>query len=105
MQTFKDDSFEMVLQEPIEFDAWKRVLGGAEDVERIWYEDQYGERAAFINERYVDGAMIKDIMEIVQDCEAVQDSNESAYTKEQAKISAYDEIRAILDIGDTDGAE
>ena len=36
--------------------------------------------------------MIEELIRIIVDTECVQQSNESAYTKEQAKISAYDEI-------------
>lgn len=44
------------------------------------------------------GNTINDITEIILNCEAVQNSNESEYTKEQAKLSAYDDILAVLDI-------
>lgn len=44
------------------------------------------------------GNLIEDIADVVRDCEEVQKSNESAHKKEQAKLSAYDEIRAMLDI-------
>lgn len=46
--------------------------------------------------------LIDRINEIVEDCEEIQRSNESQYTKEQAKISAYDEIAEVLGFG---GAE
>lgn len=39
--------------------------------------------------------MLEKIMEIIQNCEDIQESNESAYTKEQAKISAYNEIKEL----------
>ena len=32
----------------------------------------------------------------IADCEDIQDSNESDYTKEQAKLSAYEHIREIV---------
>ena len=38
------------------------------------------------------------IIQEVQDCEAIQQSHESDYTKEQAKISAYEHIRQLLGI-------
>ena len=41
------------------------------------------------------GNMLEDIMRIIQECEDVQESNESRYTKEQAKISAYNEIKDL----------
>lgn len=34
--------------------------------------------------------------EILEDCEEIQGSNESAYTKERAKISAYNKIAYIF---------
>lgn len=46
--------------------------------------------------------LFDEINEIVGNCEEVQKSNESAYTKEQAKLSAYDQIAEILGFG---GAE
>lgn len=42
------------------------------------------------------GNIFEDILIIVSDCEAIQTSNESEYTKEQAKITAYDEIMEML---------
>ncbi len=38
------------------------------------------------------------IKQIVLDCEEVQQSNESTYTKEQAKVSAYNAIAEVLNI-------
>ena len=32
----------------------------------------------------------------IADCEDIQDSNESDYTKEQAKLSVYEHIREIV---------
>lgn len=40
--------------------------------------------------------MMDRIIEIIADCDSIQESGESAYTKEQAKITAYDEIREIV---------
>ena len=40
--------------------------------------------------------IIGQIRQEIEDCEAVQNSNESDYTKEQAKISAYENIREII---------
>lgn len=42
------------------------------------------------------GNTINDITEIVLNCEAIQQSNESEFTKEQAKLASYDEIRAVI---------
>lgn len=42
------------------------------------------------------GNILEDIMQIIQDCEDIQESNESSYTKEQAKISAYNEIKELI---------
>lgn len=39
---------------------------------------------------------LKQIMKIVKDCEAVQTSAESRYTKEQEKLMAYDSICTII---------
>ena len=39
-----------------------------------------------------------EILDIVRNCEDIQQSRESDYTKEQAKISAYNEIKEILGI-------
>jgi len=36
------------------------------------------------------------ILKIVDDCEAIQKGNDSDYTKEQAKVSAYNEIAEML---------
>lgn len=49
------------------------------------------------------GNTINDITEIILNCEAIQQSNESEFTKEQAKLAAYDEIRAVLDIAFANG--
>lgn len=38
------------------------------------------------------------IKQIVSDCEEIQQSNESNYTKEQAKISAYNAIAEALNM-------
>jgi len=40
--------------------------------------------------------VIEEIKEIIEDCESVQESQESAYTKEQARLSAYDRIKEVL---------
>ncbi|MBR4377334.1 MAG: hypothetical protein IKP50_00390 [Bacilli bacterium] len=39
--------------------------------------------------------ILEEIMKIIQDCEDIQESHESAYTKEQAKIHAYEEIKEL----------
>ena len=39
------------------------------------------------------------ILEVIQECEEIQTSGESGYTKEQSKLSAYEEIKDILGIG------
>lgn len=38
-----------------------------------------------------------EIKEIIKECEEIQDSEESGYTKEQAKLSAYNSIKELLD--------
>lgn len=38
-----------------------------------------------------------EIKEIIKECEELQDSSESSYTKEQAKINAYNSIKELLD--------
>ena len=43
----------------------------------------------------------EEIAKIIEDCEAVQDSRESDYTKEQAKINAYYSIVELIG-GDTE---
>lgn len=35
---------------------------------------------------------------IIRDCDAVQNSNESAWTKTCARLSAYDEIKELLGV-------
>jgi len=46
----------------------------------------------------------QNIKTIIEMCEEIQDSNESAYTKECAKLTAYDHIkRIILEGGAQDG--
>lgn len=42
------------------------------------------------------GNIFTDITQIIEECEAVQRSNESDYTKDRAKIHAYDEIIEVL---------
>ena len=44
-----------------------------------------------MNKYYIDR-----ILAIIADCEDIQKSNESVYTKQVAKISAYDDIKEIL---------
>lgn len=39
---------------------------------------------------------MEEIKEIIEDCEIVQESQESAYTKEQARLSAYERIKEIV---------
>lgn len=43
-------------------------------------------------------AQLSEIEDIMIECEMIQASNESAYTKEQAKISAYDRIKELIGI-------
>lgn len=38
------------------------------------------------------------IKELILQCEEMQDSNESDFTKEREKISAYERIKEILNI-------
>lgn len=45
---------------------------------------------AILNDR------MRQIKDIISDCQAIQDSNESRYTKEQAKLTAYDEIAEVM---------
>ena len=40
----------------------------------------------------------KEIAQIIMDCEFVQNSNESAYTKECEKKSAYEEICNLVKV-------
>ena len=40
--------------------------------------------------------MIDEIKQIIKDCESVQESQESAYTKEQARLWAYERIKEIV---------
>ena len=40
----------------------------------------------------------KEIAQIIMDCEFVQNSNESAYTKEMAEIHAYFEIKELVKV-------
>ena len=48
----------------------------------------------------------QNIKTIVEMCEEIQSSKESAYTKDCAKMTAYDHIkRIILDGGGNDGEE
>ena len=42
------------------------------------------------------GNIFEDILIIITDCEEIQKSNESQFTKEQAKISAYNDIIELL---------
>ncbi len=42
------------------------------------------------------GNIFADITQIIEECEEVQHSNESDYTKDRAKIHAYDEIIEVL---------
>lgn len=49
------------------------------------------------------GNILEDIKIIISGCEEVQNSLESAYTKEKAKLSAYEEILEL--IGGIDEAE
>lgn len=45
---------------------------------------------------------IGDIRKIISDTESILDSNESEYTKEQAKISAYDHIKELMEDNNND---
>lgn len=38
-----------------------------------------------------------EIKEIIKECEELQNSSESVYTKEQAKLSAYNSIKELFD--------
>ena len=38
----------------------------------------------------------QEIKRIIAECESVQDSNESGYTKECARLRAYDDIKAVM---------
>ena len=40
--------------------------------------------------------MLGEVVKIIEDCEEMQQSNESAYKKEQAKVSSYEEIKELL---------
>ena len=42
--------------------------------------------------------LLDEIKLVISDCEYVQDSNESDYTKERTKISAYEAIKEILNM-------
>ena len=46
--------------------------------------------------------MIEEIKEIIEACEDIQESQESAYTKEQARLSAYSRIKEIVGGWDTE---
>lgn len=39
--------------------------------------------------------ILEEIMRIIQECEDIQESHESSYTKEQAKVSAYNQIKEL----------
>ena len=47
--------------------------------------------------------MLGEVVKIIEDCEEMQQSNESAYKKEQAKVSSYEEIRELLGKEETNG--
>ena len=52
-----------------------------------------------MNQSWIDKNIAYDeIFKVVRNCEEIQQSRESDYTKEQAKISAYNEIKEILGI-------
>lgn len=40
--------------------------------------------------------MLGEVVKIIEDCEEMQQSNESAYKKEQAKVNSYEEIKELL---------
>lgn len=40
--------------------------------------------------------MIEEIIKIIYDCESIQKSNESEYTKKQEKINAYNSICELI---------
>jgi hypothetical protein len=40
--------------------------------------------------------VLEEIRRIVFECEGMQQSNESRYTKEQAKLSAYEKIAKLM---------
>ena len=41
--------------------------------------------------------MAEEIKKIIEDCEAIQNSNESDYTKRSEILSAYDRIKEIVE--------
>lgn len=43
-----------------------------------------------------------EIKQIIDECEFIQLSNESEYTKEQSKISAYDHIKELMEDNNND---
>lgn len=46
-----------------------------------------------------EGYIIEKINEIVENCEEIQDTNESDYTKRCAKLTAYNDIAELLGFG------
>lgn len=40
--------------------------------------------------------MLPEVIEEIKTCESIQNSHESAYAKERAKITAYNHIRQLL---------
>ena len=40
--------------------------------------------------------ILNNIRTIIEECEEVQDSNESVYTKERSRLTAYDDIRDLI---------
>lgn len=53
------------------------------------------------DERYTFGiySLLDKVNKIIEDCEYIQESNESEYTKRCAKLSAYNEIAELLGFG------
>lgn len=54
----------------------------------------------FMQEKLVEATLQRHVLEkirqIVNECEAVQRSNESEYTKEQTRLSAYNKISELM---------
>lgn len=50
---------------------------------------------------------LSEVVRIVTDCEKIQKSHESSFTKEMAKVNAYNEIKEILgiEVADEDSEE
>jgi len=55
------------------------------------FVDGFAKGVEAVKEGYID-----QIRKEIEDCDCIQNSNESDYTKEQAKLSAYEHIREII---------